>query len=124
MEGNAELESFRRQWREEVSQRAKASSPGLSRPLTGQDGLLSTNHGIVDGQEAYSRDTAQQNYREFVQRVEHLSVQPVDEGTLCDMPPNELGLLLRDVEKEKVVGELNESVRHLPYFMRRVALCT
>jgi F-box protein 9 len=110
MEGNAELESFRRQWREEVFRRAKASSPGLSRPLTGQDGLLPTNHGIVDGQEAYSRDTAQQNYREFVQQVEHLSVQPVDEGTLCDVPPNELRLPHSDVEKEKVVGELNESL--------------
>lgn len=102
MEGTAELESFRRQWREEVSRRTNASSPGLSGPLTEQDGLLPTNHGIVD---------SQQDYSEFVQRVEHLSIQTGDEGTSCDVPQN----LHRDAEK--VVGNSDESVCHLPHFM-------
>jgi F-box protein 9 len=114
MEGTAELESFRRQWREEVSRRTNAPSPGLSQPLTGQDGLLPTNHGIVDSQEAFSRDAAWQDYSQFVQRVEHLSIQTVDEGTSCDVPQNELRLH-RDADK--IVGKSDESVCHLPHFM-------
>lgn len=125
MEDNAELESFRRQWREEVARRNKPNKlgPAQSRPSAPSTAkapsiqLPPTHHEasrpkdvVVDGTPA-SFDQA-----EIVQGVNQLSLQRPDDDTFDSQVPRKepksaLEHFERAVEKE-AEGNLGDSLQH------------
>ncbi|KAL1970133.1 hypothetical protein VTN77DRAFT_6538 [Rasamsonia byssochlamydoides] len=122
MEDNAELESFRRQWREEVSRRTKAAStskppsqPSVSSSAR-EEHFPPTRHEVADRKEdAYEEDFGQHNYGEFVQQVGQLSLQTADEDTFQRAPQREPRSALEHFEKavqKEAEGNLGDSLSH------------
>lgn len=122
MEDNAELESFRRQWREEVSRRTKVASttkPASQRSVSStqrQDRFPPTRHEVADRKEdGDEEDFGQHKYGEFVQQVEQLSLQSVDEDTFQRAPEKEPRSALEHFEKavqREAEGNLGDSLSH------------
>lgn len=122
MEDNAELESFRRQWREEVSRRTKAASTSQppSQPSVAssaeQERVPPTRHEAANRKEdAYEEDFAHHGYGEFVQQVEQLTLQTVDDDTFQRAPQREPRSALEHFEKavqKEAEGNLGDSLNH------------
>ncbi|CRG84577.1 hypothetical protein PISL3812_01843 [Talaromyces islandicus] len=122
MEDNAELNAFRRQWREEVSRRNK---PSLSKQndtsswqLAGShlDKLPPTRHEAADRKEEVEEDLAR-GYEEIVERTEqHLTLRTADEeDTFQRVPQKEPCSALEHFEKaveKEAEGSLGDSLAH------------
>ncbi|KKK13435.1 F-box protein [Aspergillus rambellii] len=123
MEDNAELQSFRRQWREEV---ARKSKPGRSEPSQAKSSKLSAAHHRQFPptlHEAFGRNeeddevTAPQTQDAIVQELGHLALsKPDDEDAFHSPAPraepkSALEHFERAVEKE-AEGNLGDSLQH------------
>lgn len=118
MEDNAELESFRRQWREEVSRRTKTAS--ISQPpsqpsvaSSAQERFPPTRHEAADRKE--DEDFGHHSYGEFVQQVEQLTLQTVDDDMFQRAPQREPRSALEHFEKavqKEAEGNLGDSLNH------------
>lgn len=123
MDDNAELESFRREWREEVARRSKPRSTqavpqaAAAPPPTR---LPPTHHAAADRKDLEEEGPPPASFdpEELAQQVGELSVQPEkeadeDEFTRRDvMEPNTaLEHFERAVEKE-AAGKLGDSLQH------------
>lgn len=123
MEDNAELESFRREWREEVASRSKPRSTqaapraAAARPPTR---LPPTHHAAADHKDLEEEGPPPASFdpEELAQQVGELSVQPEkeadeDEFTRRDVtePNTALEHFERAVEKE-AAGKLGDSLQH------------
>ncbi|KAL4807293.1 hypothetical protein BDV18DRAFT_115448 [Aspergillus unguis] len=124
MEDNAELESFRRQWREEVSQKTKSGSaagPSQTRPArpapTQPRQLPPTRHVAFARREDEDDEGAPPSQSELVEGVDQLSLaKPEDEDVFTSRkPPTEPTSALehfeRAVERE-AAGKLGDSLQH------------
>lgn len=120
-EDNAELNAFRRQWREEVSRRNKSSSSkqndSSSSQLAGShlDKLPPTRHEAADRKEEVEEDL-RRDYEEIVQRTEqHLTLRTADEDTFQRVPQKEPRSALEHFEKaveKEAEGSLGDSLAH------------
>ena len=119
MEDNAELESFRRQWREEVTRRSKPktgtppaptpTAPPLSRLPPTRHEAAHRNEVEEEGPPLASFDPD-----ELAQQVGELSVQPAEEDFSrreAVEPTSALEHFERAVEKE-AEGNLGDSLTH------------
>jgi len=125
MEDNAELESFRREWREEVARRSRPRSahPAQTAPLSAAappTRLPPTHHAAADRKDLEEEGDPPASFDPEVlaQQVGELSVQPeeeVDEDgfTRRDVtePNTALEHFERAVEKE-AAGKLGDSLQH------------
>jgi F-box protein 9 len=121
MEDNAELNALRRQWREEVSRRNKASSSkqnDASSQLAGShlDKLPPTRHEAADRKEEVEEDLGR-GYEEIVERTEqHLTLRTADEeDTFQRVPQKEPRSALEHFEKaveKEAEGSLGDSLAH------------
>lgn len=129
MDDNAELESFRRQWREEVAQRTRKARPNPPKPKVpartsaistsaAQGPFPPTRHDTADRKEEDEDEgtvppVAPQD--EIVQQVEQLSLGPTDEDAFqSQWPQNEPSSAVehfeRAVQKEQE-GSLGDSLQ-------------
>lgn len=119
MEDNAELESFRRQWREEVSRRTKQgpepSQPNPSTLSTPAPRFPPTHHEALDRKE--EEDTViPYDQGEIVQKVGQLHLGQADDDTFeasssQKEPSSALEHFERAVERE-AEGSLGDSLQH------------
>ncbi|KAH8704818.1 putative F-box protein [Talaromyces proteolyticus] len=118
MEDNPELNAFRRRWREEVSRRNK--SPTLPKQNSSQpagpelDPPPPTRHRVTDFKEDVEEDLGQ-DYGEFVQRTEHLTLRAHDEDAFQRTPQKEPSSALEHFEKaveKEAQGSLGDSLAH------------
>ncbi|RAL15268.1 putative F-box protein (Pof7) [Aspergillus homomorphus CBS 101889] len=121
MEDNAELESFRRQWREEVAQRTKHTRPAPAQPRPSKPPTAptsqfpSTRHEASQHEEEHG-GAASVDHGEIIHGMGHLNVQPSDEDAFHapasrEEPKSALEHFERAVEKE-AEGKLGDSVQH------------
>ncbi|KAL4896880.1 hypothetical protein BDV59DRAFT_79797 [Aspergillus ambiguus] len=127
MEDNAELESFRRQWREEVSRRTRQNKPSSSQPkpsapstaptVTTQQ-FPPTHHEASQRKEEDEGEATAATFDqgEIVQGVSQLSLHAPDDDVFnTRVPPKEPKSALehfeRAVEKE-AEGNLGDSLQH------------
>jgi F-box protein 9 len=122
MEDNAELNAFRRQWREEVSRRNKYPSSSKqdysSSQLAGShlDKLPPTRHDAADRSEEVEEDLGR-DYDEIVQRTEQqLTLRTADdEDAFQRIPQKEPRSALEHFEKaveKEAEGSLGDSLAH------------
>jgi F-box protein 9 len=120
MEDNAELESFRREWREEVSRRSKPRSTPRSAPSAPPTRLPPTRHAAADRKDLEEEGPPPASFdpEELAQQVGELSVQPeeeIDEDGFTRRDTAEPNTALehfeRAVEKE-AAGKLGDSLQH------------
>jgi F-box protein 9 len=126
MEDNAELESFRRQWREEVARRTKQNKPSPSqskpsastttRPPTTQQ-FPPTHHEASQrkGEDDGDGAAATLDQGEIIQGVSQLSLHPPDDDAFNNQVPRKepksaLEHFERAVEKE-AEGNLGDSLQ-------------
>lgn len=130
MEDNAELEVFRRQWREEVAQRTTRERPNAPKPRTpartstastsGTQGHLPTRHEAADRREVYEDDGEDVDHvapqEEIIQQTEQLNLGPSDEDAFQaqSLPQKEPSSAVehfeRAVQKEQE-GSLGDSLQ-------------
>ncbi|GCB28232.1 F-box protein pof7 [Aspergillus awamori] len=122
MEDNAELESFRRQWREEVARRVKPSRPQPAQPrptkptATSSSHIPPTHHEVSERREEEDGGVASVDHSEIVHGVGHLSLGVADEDVFHSRvprsePKSALEHFERAVEKE-AEGNLGDSLQH------------
>ncbi|PYI16847.1 hypothetical protein BO86DRAFT_329794 [Aspergillus japonicus CBS 114.51] len=121
MEDNAELESFRRQWREEVAQKTKhtrptPAQPRLSKPSTAPPSQFPPTRHEASQHEEVHEGAASIDHSEIVHGMGQLSVHPSDEDAFHlpasrHEPKSALEHFERAVEKE-AEGKLGDSVQH------------
>jgi F-box protein 9 len=123
MEDNAELESFRREWREEVARRSKPGSAPQAAPRSAappQTRLPPNHHAAADRKDLEEEGPPPASFdpEELAQQVGELSVQPeeeVDEDGFTRRhtaePNTALEHFERAVEKE-AAGKLGDSLQH------------
>lgn len=126
MEDNAELESFRRQWREEVARRTRPEPPKQKEPARTSATSTSsarlgqfppTRHEAADRKEEDEDDgvvTTTAHPEEIVQQVGQLSLGPIEEGALHSRGPEKepasaLDHFEKAVQKEEE-GSLGDSL--------------
>lgn len=128
MEDNAELEVFRRQWREEVAQRTTQERPSAPKPRTpartsttltsGTQGHLPTRHEAADRREDEDdgEDVDHVAPQEIIQQTEQLNLGPSDEDAFQaqSLPQREPSSAVehfeRAVQKEQE-GSLGDSLQ-------------
>ncbi|PWY68653.1 hypothetical protein BO70DRAFT_366026 [Aspergillus heteromorphus CBS 117.55] len=125
MTDNAELESFRRQWREEVARRTRPSRPEPAQPRPSRSSAGPSSHFPPARHEALDRKEEEEdedeggapsaNHGEIIHGVGHLSLGPSDEDAFHSRAPrNEPKSALehfeRAVEKE-AEGNLGDSLQ-------------
>ncbi|KAL1993489.1 hypothetical protein VTN49DRAFT_3438 [Thermomyces lanuginosus] len=126
MEDNPELSEFRRQWREEVTRRAKSSS---KEPTQGSTQASSQQtppskqydppirHPAADRKEdsSFGESSVEHHYDEFVQRTGQLSLHSTSEDSFVQSsrrePRSALEHFERAIEKE-AEGKLGDSLDH------------
>lgn len=118
MEDNVELESFRRQWREEVSRRTRRQT----KPQFEEDQTVSSTERLPPTRhEASSRkendlleeDSGFHSYGEFVQQVDKLSLGRTDEDGFQPLSQEEPSSALEHFEKavaKEAEGSLGDSL--------------
>lgn len=122
MADNAELESFRRQWREEVSRRSRPAPPQPAQPRqtapsTRPSQFPPTRHEISERREIEDEEGAASfDQGEIVQGVGNLHLNASDEDAfhaqaLRKEPKSALEHFERAVEKE-AEGNLGDSLQH------------
>lgn len=125
MADNAELESFRRQWREEVARRTR-QRPGAkpekkpSVPPEAQERFPPTRHEASERKEEEEEEegdgAGRHNQAELVQNVEQLTLGVTDEDAFhrkepLEEPSSALEHFERAVQKE-AEGSLGDSLQH------------
>lgn len=123
MEDNAELESFRRQWREEVTRRTKQAKPSTPRPIstTGPSSIVRPSQFPPTRHEASLRKEDDEEggtpfgSSEIIQGVSNLSIANDEDvfhshGTRKE-PKSALEHFERAVERESE-GKLGDSLHH------------
>jgi hypothetical protein len=136
MADNAELESFRRQWREEVLRRTKPSQPGSSQATPSRAPTTQSRQFPPTRHEAFARkedeeeeEAASPAENEISQGVEQLSLTKPDEEdgfysrTHRTEPTSALEHFERAVERE-AEGNLGDSLQHYrkAYRVRQITL--
>ncbi|RAK96321.1 putative F-box protein (Pof7) [Aspergillus ibericus CBS 121593] len=123
MEDNAELETFRRQWREEVSRRTKPSKPEPAHPKLSRSSAAPSSHFPPTRHEASERKDEEEDggatsvdHGEIVHGVGHLSLGVSDEDAFHSRvprsePKSALEHFERAVERE-AEGSLGDSLHH------------
>ncbi|KAE8151167.1 hypothetical protein BDV25DRAFT_153160, partial [Aspergillus avenaceus] len=124
MEDNAELESFRRQWREEVAHRNKPSKTSTPQPRTSSSSTARPKQFPPSRHEASQRKeeeeevdaSASLDSGEIVQGLGHLSLATADDDAFQSQatrtePKSALEHFERAVEKE-AEGNLGDSLQH------------
>lgn len=117
MEDNAELESFRRQWREEVAHRSRQSRPELSqlKPAVPYAPRFPPTHHDASKREEEEDEGAAYGQDEIVHRVGHLQLGSVDDDAFHKTPQKEPSSALehfeRAVQREEE-GSLGDSLQH------------
>ncbi|KAJ5084073.1 hypothetical protein NUU61_008652 [Penicillium alfredii] len=117
MEDNAELESFRRQWREEVARRSRPKVAPPSVTPAPPTRFPPTRHEAADRKEVEEEGPPPASFdpEELAQQVGQLSVEPGDEDefTRRDVkePSSALEHFERAIEKE-AEGSLGDSLQH------------
>lgn len=124
MEDNPELNAFRRQWREEVIRRSKTGSTSKQQQHSSVQNAVSESSSHLehlppkheaagrkdDGEEDFGQD-----YGEFVQRTESLTLRTADEDTFQRLPQTEPRSALEHFEKaveKEAEGSLGDSLAH------------
>ncbi|PYH96068.1 putative F-box protein [Aspergillus ellipticus CBS 707.79] len=122
MADNAELESFRRQWREEVSRRTRPSRPEPAQPKPSRSSAGPSSHlppvrhePLEHKEEEDEGGAASVDHGEIVHGVGHLSLGPSDEDAFHSHVPRKepksaLEHFERAVEKE-AEGNLGDSLQ-------------
>lgn len=119
MEDNAELESFRRQWREEVARRNKHSHhEPVQQPKPPR--FPPTRHAAADRKE--EEEEYEPDQSEIVSKVEQLHLQPetpapgtADEDAFHSGPQHEPSSALEHFERavqREAEGSLGDSLQH------------
>jgi F-box protein 9 len=120
MEDNAELESFRRQWREEVSRRSKPKAPPAATPAPTAPPptrLPPTRHEASHRNEVEEEGPPLASFdpEELAQQVGELSVESTEDDDFSRRrviePTSALEHFERAVEKE-AEGNLGDSLSH------------
>ncbi|RDW90578.1 putative F-box protein (Pof7) [Aspergillus mulundensis] len=126
MADNAELESFRRQWREEVSRKTKPNNaPGPSRSTPGRPTAAQPRHFPPTRHEAFARKEedeegpAAYSQNDIAQRLDRLSLAKPEEEDAFHLhsrkpraePTSALEHFERAVERE-AEGNLGDSLQH------------
>ncbi|KAL2000194.1 hypothetical protein VTN02DRAFT_3419 [Thermoascus thermophilus] len=120
MEDNAELESFRREWREEVLRRTRpAAASNKPRPDPTASSSASrfppTRHEASTRKEDDYEDSEHQSYGEIVQQVGQLSLATEDHDTFQRAPQREPISALEHFEKaveKEAQGSLGDSLNY------------
>ncbi|KAJ9300134.1 hypothetical protein DTO271G3_2251 [Paecilomyces variotii] len=119
MADDAELESFRRQWREEVSHRTRQQTKQQPQDQTApsSERFPPTRHEASDRKEddLLEEDSRSHAYGEFVQKVEKLSLGRADEDGFQSLPQKEPSSALEHFEKaveKEAEGSLGDSLSH------------
>lgn len=127
MEDNAELESFRRQWREEVAKRTRQTRPDPPKPRapartsatsTARGPFPPTRHEATDRKEDDDNEgtiPAVAPQEEITQQVEHLNLGPSDEDAFqSQLPQREPSSAVEHFEKavqKEQEGSLGDSLQ-------------
>lgn len=137
MADNSELESFRREWRDEVARRSKPrDAPPSTGPATNAphpSRLPTTHHAVSDRKDLEEEGPSPASFdpEELAQQVGQLSVEPEeDEGEQEDEftrravkePDSALEHFERAVEKE-AAGKLGDSLSHYRKAYRVITIC-
>ncbi|KAJ9284980.1 hypothetical protein DTO027B5_8551 [Paecilomyces variotii] len=119
MADDAELESFRRQWREEVSHRTRQQTKQQPQDQTAPslERFPPTRHEASDRKEddLLEEDSRSHSYGEFVRKVEKLSLGRADEDGFQSLPQKEPSSALEHFEKaveKEAEGSLGDSLSH------------
>lgn len=119
MADDAELESFRRQWREEVSHRTRQQTKQQPQDQTApsSERFPPTRHEASDRKEddLLEEDSRSHSYGEFVRKVEKLSLGRADEDGFQSLPQKEPSSALEHFEKaveKEAEGSLGDSLSH------------
>lgn len=119
MEDNAELESFRRQWREEVARRTKQPRPDRSLPKPSSAARLPPAHHEASERKEDEEEAETPYAGEIVSRVEQLHLGPgpgtADEDAFHPYPQEEPTSALEHFERavqREAEGSLGDSLQH------------
>lgn len=119
MEDNAELESFRREWREEVLRRTRPATTSKPRPDPTASSSASrfppTRHEASARKEEEYEDSGHHSYGEIVQQVGQLSLGTEDHDTFQRAPQREPISALEHFEKaveKEAQGSLGDSLNY------------
>lgn len=121
MDDNAELESFRQKWREEVTQRSKApvASTSASQPTiassTRKSHLPPSQHEAANRKEEDFDDDHHTGFDGIVQQTQQLSLRTAEDDSFHNPPQREPQSALEHFEKaveKEAEGKLGDSLAH------------